>query len=196
MEERQTLQSPDKVSTWPHLVTREAAVGLLVCASVAFFSLAYPLGLLPPADPAAGTFTAKAPWFFVGLQEMLYHLPPWLAAGVLTPLAVLFLIGFPYFGRSGANSESNAAAVRSTAALSFAVLAALLVFTAPIPFYSQAALSIVFAIVLMFPALCFGHLNHLSLVEILLAYLLVSYVMWTIIGQFLRTADWNWVWQA
>lgn len=90
-------ESNKKVYTWPDLVYSE-----LVCA---VFFLAFLIGwavLLkaPLEDPANAGITpavAKAPWYFLGLQEMLVYYDPWIAGVVLPGMIVMGLIAQPYF---------------------------------------------------------------------------------------------------
>lgn len=82
----------DKVNTWPHLMLMEfgallAITGLLVIMSVVIHS-----PLLEPANFNATPNPSKAPWYFLGLQELLSYFDPQIA-GVMVPLFI-GLIGF------------------------------------------------------------------------------------------------------
>lgn len=77
----------DKVNTWPHLMLLEfgalmAITGLLVIMSVVIHS-----PLLDPANPNATPNPSKAPWYFLGLQELLSYFDPQIA-GVMVPLFI------------------------------------------------------------------------------------------------------------
>ena len=92
LEERGEL-----VPTAPHLLLREIIlieVGLVV---LALASLAFDAPLEEIADPQHTPNPAKAPWYFLGLQELLHYFPP-VVAGVLLPLLVVIaLVVIPYF---------------------------------------------------------------------------------------------------
>jgi hypothetical protein len=91
----------DKVNTWPHLMLMEfgallAITGLLVIMSVVIHS-----PLLDPANFNATPNPSKAPWYFLGLQELLSYFDPQIA-GVTVP-TIVGLIGFmmvPYVDKN------------------------------------------------------------------------------------------------
>jgi hypothetical protein len=91
----------DKVNTWPHLMLMEfgallAITGLLVIMSVVIHS-----PLLEPANFNATPNPSKAPWYFLGLQELLSYFDPQIA-GVTVP-TIVGLIGFmivPYVDKN------------------------------------------------------------------------------------------------
>jgi quinol-cytochrome oxidoreductase complex cytochrome b subunit len=90
-------QSPaERVSTVPNLVVREAAVGLGLAAGVLILAIAWNAPLLEQANPGMSPNPAKAPWYFMGFQELLLHLHPlfavfaWPLMGAATLLFVPF----------------------------------------------------------------------------------------------------------
>ncbi len=90
----------DTVFTWPHLVVRHVVVALGVAALVLAFGVAFEAPLRGLANPDVTPEPAKAPWYFVGLQELLSRFDP-LVAGILLPAgALLSLIALPYIDRS------------------------------------------------------------------------------------------------
>lgn len=186
---------PKTVPAWPHLVVREMAVAFFVTAGILGFSIAFPLDLLPPADPSAAEFAAKAPWFFVGMQEMLYHLPPAYAASVIPAIVILFLYALPYLSwRHITFTELNAKPQKWVLPIIFLCLSASFYFLAVIPFVTQAVLTLLFAclalILISKPA---WRISRISVWEFSFCYMICSYAMWTIVGLFLRTSDWSWV---
>jgi quinol-cytochrome oxidoreductase complex cytochrome b subunit len=76
------------VDTVPHLVVREAAVALALLAAIFVLALFLDAPLRERANPAYSPNPAKAPWYFMGIQEMLMHFHPLLGA-ILLPLAFL-----------------------------------------------------------------------------------------------------------
>lgn len=86
----------EMVYSWPYLVSIEAIAAVMIIFSLSLMST---LVNAPLRELADGTHTlnpAKAPWYFLGLQELLLHMHPALA-GVIVPGAVLFLLGMiPY----------------------------------------------------------------------------------------------------
>ncbi len=90
----------DKVLTWPHLVFLEL-VALVGCSAfLVVWSLLIRAPLEPPADPETVLNPAKAPWYFVGLQELLVYFDAWLAGVALPVLIVLGLAALPYLDRN------------------------------------------------------------------------------------------------
>ncbi|MCH7725289.1 MAG: hypothetical protein IH991_02230 [Planctomycetes bacterium] len=86
----------DVVPTWPHLVFREFLIALGVIVAVWVVSIAFDAPLEAEANPALTPNPAKAPWYFVGLQELLVYFDPWIA-GVMIPLTIVFgLLAIPY----------------------------------------------------------------------------------------------------
>ena len=85
-----------KVYTWPDLVFSEFICLLLVTAALLIWALVLKAPLEPPASPTKTTNPAKAPWYFLALQEMLVYFDPWLAGVVLPGLIVVGLMAIPY----------------------------------------------------------------------------------------------------
>ena len=91
-------ERPEFVTTIPHLVNVEYAAGLVTLLVVAIWAMTTPAPLGPIANPLSSPNPAKAAWYFVGLQELLLHMHPLSALGLVGILcAALFLI--PYFDR-------------------------------------------------------------------------------------------------
>jgi hypothetical protein len=92
------------LTTWPHLLRLELLAGLLTLLVVTWWAILLEVPLGPPADPAVTPALAKAPWFFIGVQEMLQYFDAWLAGAVLPLLMVFGLCALPYLD---ANPEGN-----------------------------------------------------------------------------------------
>lgn len=90
-------QDEPVVMTFPHLLVREAIAFLALSVVLALLSLVADAPLEELANPEKTPNPAKAPWYFLGLQELLHYYPP-LVSGVLLPgLVVLALAVIPYF---------------------------------------------------------------------------------------------------
>jgi quinol-cytochrome oxidoreductase complex cytochrome b subunit len=115
------------VPTLPNLLTREGAVALATLAVVALLAAVLEAPLLAQANPGMSPNPAKAPWYFMGLQELLIHIHPAFAVFVVPLLAAALLLMLPYlrYGEtpSGAYFHSRTGA---RAALAAAVAALVL----------------------------------------------------------------------
>jgi len=87
----------DQIQTYPEVLFRAiVAIEVLTIALVGV-ALLFNAPLEGLADPSHTPNPAKAPWYFLGLQEMLHYFPP-VVAGVLVPtLVVIALVVIPYF---------------------------------------------------------------------------------------------------
>ena len=81
---------------WPHLVLREFLWGLAVIIVIWVLAIAVNAPLEEKANPTATPNPAKAPWYFVGLQELLAYFDPWIAGVAIPGIAVLGLAAIPY----------------------------------------------------------------------------------------------------
>jgi quinol-cytochrome oxidoreductase complex cytochrome b subunit len=86
----------DTVLAFPLLALLEGLLTLGTSLAVVAVSLLRDAPLEQLANPAVTTNPAKAPWYFVGLQEMLEHMHPTLAGIVVPGLLVAFLVVLPY----------------------------------------------------------------------------------------------------
>lgn len=84
------------VMTFPHLIVREVILFQIVVILLAVAAIAFDAPLQGIANPLETPNPAKAPWYFLGLQELLHYFPP-VVAGVLMPgLVVIALVVIPY----------------------------------------------------------------------------------------------------
>jgi len=91
----------DKVNTWPHLMLPEFVSLMAMTAFLIFLSAILQAPLLEEANPNVTPNPAKAPWYFLGLQELLSYWDPQIA-GVMIPLVlgVVLWMAFPYIDRN------------------------------------------------------------------------------------------------
>ncbi len=85
-----------KVFTWPDLVYTEFICIILFTALLIIWSIAIAAPLEEPAATARTPNPSKAPWYFLGLQELLVYFDPWLAGVVLPSFIVVGLCAIPY----------------------------------------------------------------------------------------------------
>jgi hypothetical protein len=98
-EGRPTIEGEDsaqKVFSWPDLVYVELICLVVVMAVMIVWSIVLKAPLEEPANPTDSPNPAKAPWYFLGLQEMLVYYDPWHAGVVLPSLIIVGLMAIPY----------------------------------------------------------------------------------------------------
>ena len=86
----------EKADVWPHLVSREFLAMLVTLAILVAWSLVVDAPLEELANPNNTPNPAKAPWYFLGLQEMLVYFDPWIAGVVLPGMIIVGLAMIPY----------------------------------------------------------------------------------------------------
>lgn len=90
----------DKVHVWPHLLIGEFVAALFITAFLLVFSILVNAPLLEFADPNTTPNPSKAPWYFLGLQELLTMFHPMIAGVTIPGLALGVLILAPYTDRN------------------------------------------------------------------------------------------------
>jgi menaquinol-cytochrome c reductase cytochrome b/c subunit len=93
----------DTVFAFPVVLLLEIILLLGVTLIIFLFSLIKQAPLETIANPLVTTDPAKAPWYFMGLQELLEHMHPLLAGVIVPGILVLFLVAIPYIDHSRAN---------------------------------------------------------------------------------------------
>lgn len=95
-----TPENREKVWSWPNLVYTELFA--IICGTIFLITWAiiFKSPLEEPANPTWAPNPAKAPWYFLGLQEMLVYFDPWIAGVVLPVLVVIGLIAIPYLDKN------------------------------------------------------------------------------------------------
>lgn len=85
-----------EVQVWPYLLRMEFLVAIIVTFILMVWSITLDAPLEEPANPSLTMNPAKAPWYFLGLQEMLVYFDPWMAGVVLPTLILVGLMVIPY----------------------------------------------------------------------------------------------------
>ncbi len=90
------INLPNRIHTWPYLVRLEFLAALIVMIVMTIWSITIDAPLEEPANPNKTPNPSKAPWYFLGLQEMLVYFDPWMAGVVLPSLIIVGLMVIPY----------------------------------------------------------------------------------------------------
>lgn len=96
LRQRDIYPREEKVDTWPNLVVKELIALLIFTIVLVVWSLVQDAPLEELANPGLTPKEAKAPWYFVGLQELLVYFDPWIAGVVFPTIILVGLALIPY----------------------------------------------------------------------------------------------------
>jgi hypothetical protein len=85
-----------ELHVWPYLVRTEFLAAVIVTVILFVWSITLNAPLEEPANPNLTMNPSKAPWYFLGLQEMLVYFDPWIAGVVMPSIIMIGLMVFPY----------------------------------------------------------------------------------------------------
>lgn len=100
-------EAQDKVHTWPHLLVVELAAALAMTAMLLIFSAIVRAPLLGLADVNQTPNPSKAPWYFLGLQELLTMFHPMVAGVTIPGMGMFLLIVAPYVDSNPSNKPND-----------------------------------------------------------------------------------------
>jgi menaquinol-cytochrome c reductase cytochrome b/c subunit len=100
-------EAQDKVHTWPHLLVVEFAAILAMTAIVLIFSAVVRAPLLGLADVNQTPNPSKAPWYFLGLQELLTMFHPMIAGVTIPGMGLFLLIIAPYVDKNPSHKPED-----------------------------------------------------------------------------------------
>jgi hypothetical protein len=109
----------EKVLVWPDLVYTELICMVAVSALLLLWAIVLPAPLEEPASSVKTPNPSKAPWYFLGLQEMLVYFDPWYAGVVLPSLVIFGLMAMPYLDFNKRGNGYYSIAERKFAYLTF-----------------------------------------------------------------------------
>lgn len=193
--------SEDHVQSFPEVLFRAALAIELLAISLVGFSLLFNAPLEGIADPTHTPNPAKAPWYFLGLQELLHYFPP-VVAGVLVPtLLIIALIVIPYFN---INIEANGLFLKDrTKRIRWFYLAALGMLTFLLVFhvYVAVAPTVLVALAMMVagnstsdsPSRMRRYLAQKPLAYWIMTWFLLELIVLTAVGTWFRGPGWSWV---
>ena len=81
---------------WPHLVRIEMLWTIAAMVVLTVWSILVDAPLESPANPTKTPDPSKAPWYFLGLQELLVYFDPWIAGVMIPVFIILGLCAIPY----------------------------------------------------------------------------------------------------
>ncbi len=110
---------PREVHVWPYLMRIEFLAAVIVTFVLMVWSITLNAPLEEPANPNLTMNPAKAPWYFLGLQEMLVYFDPWIAGVLMPTLIIVGLMAIPYVDANPLGNGSYTFKQRRIAILSF-----------------------------------------------------------------------------
>jgi menaquinol-cytochrome c reductase cytochrome b/c subunit len=189
-----------QLMTYPHLLVREAIVFEVLVIVMVVVALFWDAPLEQLANPLLTPNPAKAPWYFLGLQELLHFFPPFVA-GILIPTLVLIgLIVIPYFN---VNVEGKPLWEKSVAKRFMTVVGvtiALLILLAVVDAWTIIAPTVFVAALLVasyYSKATAGWMNALRRKPLswwVMTWFIATALCLTVVGTFFRGPGWSWVW--
>ena len=190
----------DLVMTYPEVFFRAAVAVMSLGIVLTWIALLFNAPLEGLADPMHTPNPAKAPWYFLGLQELLHYFPP-VVAGVLIPgMVVTALIVIPYFN---INIQAEGLWMRDRKKrlrIFGVVVVVLVVFLALFDVWVALAPTVVIAALMLLAAYYAAHpetkrrLPAKPLSFWIMTWFLTEAIVLTGVGTFFRGPGWSWVW--
>jgi quinol-cytochrome oxidoreductase complex cytochrome b subunit len=196
------VETEEQVQTFPEVLFRATVAVMTLAVVLVWTALLFNAPLEGLADPSHTPNPAKAPWYFLGLQEMLHYFPP-VVAGVLVPgLVVMALIVIPYFK---VNIEAEGLFLndrRKRLLIFYGVAAALSIFLLLFKVYAALIPTLIVAGIMLMaaqspsdsPSPLRRYLAGRPLSYWVMTWFLFELAVLTAIGTFFRGPGWSWVW--
>jgi hypothetical protein len=195
-------ETEEQLQTFPEVLFRAAVAVMTLTVGLVWTALIFNAPLEGLADPSHTPNPAKAPWYFLGLQEMLHYFPP-VVAGVLAPgLVVMALIVIPYFR---VNIEADGLFLKDRKKrlrIFYLVAGTLSLFLLFFKVYAALVPTLIMAMLMLIAAQSTPHspsplrryLAGRPLSYWVMTWFLFELVVLTAIGTFFRGPGWAWVW--
>ena len=186
--------------SFPHLLVREAFVFEVLIIALVLVALIWDAPLEQLANPLVTPNPAKAPWYFLGLQELLHSFPPIVAGFLIPALVVIALIAIPYFKVNVEGKPVWGEQASRRFGIAVSVVLALLIVMA-----IEDAWTIVLPTVLVAGLLVASYLSKATTGPMgalrakplswwIMTWFIATAVCLTVVGTFFRGPGWSWVW--
>ena len=187
--------------SYPQLILREAIAFELLALVLVLLSLLWDAPLEQLANPLLTPNPAKAPWYFLGLQELLHYFPP-LVAGVLIPgLVIVGLVVIPYFNVNIEGEPLWAKQPQRRLRIFVGGVVVLFVFfglyhawTVILPTAAITALALAAYFLPSGPRNFTDFLRSRPLSWWVMTWFISVAIILTVVGTFFRGPGWSWVW--
>lgn len=192
---------PGQVMTYPHLLLRESIAFQVLVIALVLVALLWDAPLEQLANPLVTPNPAKAPWYFLGLQELLHYFPPFVAGILIPTLVVVALVVIPYFNINVEGEPIWAANSARHFRIFLVVLAALAVFLALFRAWTVLVPTIVIGGLIVYSYFVApgkrrlpDYLRNRALSWWVMTWFIAVAVVLTVVGTFFRGPGWSWVW--
>ncbi len=196
----------EQVQTYPELLFRVAVAIEILFIALVVTALLFNAPLEGLADPSHTPNPAKAPWYFLGLQELLHYFPP-VVAGVLAPgLVVMALIVIPYFNinieAEGLFLKDRKRRLTIFAVVAVALTAFLVIFDVYVAIPGTLIIAALMALAgYSSPQSTSAFRRYLAAKPLsfwIMTWFLIELAVLTAVGTFFRGPGWSWVmpWQS
>jgi hypothetical protein len=189
-----------KLMTYPHLLVREAVVFEVLLIVMVLISLFWDAPLEQLANPLLTPNPAKAPWYFLGLQELLHFFPPFVAGILIPTLVVIALIVIPYFHVNVEGKPLWGEQASKRFSIVIGVVIALLILLAVVDAWTIIVPTVLVAGLLVAAfrskatAGWMGTLRTKPLSWWVMTWFIATSICLTVVGTFFRGPGWSWVW--
>src|ERR1700687_3691372 len=190
-----------KLMTYPHLLVREAIVFEVLIIAMVIVALFWDAPLEQLANPLLTPNPAKAPWYFLGLQELLHFFPPFVAGILIPTLVVIALVVIPYFN---VNIEGETIWARRPSQNLWIVVITVLILLAFLAVFHAWTIFAPTALVAALLPFSYtvrqgreGWLNALATKPLswwVMTWFIAVAMCLTVVGTFFRGPGWSWVW--
>ena len=190
-----------QVMSYPHVLLREMIAFQALTIVLVLIALLWDAPLEQLANPLLTPNPAKAPWYFLGLQELLHYFPP-VVGGVLIPtLVVVALIVIPYFNVNiegepfwGEGPSQRFPKVPAVLGALLVVLVVYQAWTVLIPTAVLGGVLLCARFLLPEEGRLASFLHSRPLPWWVMTWFIVVALTLTIVGTFFRGPSWSWVW--
>ncbi len=190
-----------QLMTYPHLLIREAIAFQVLVIAIVLVALFWDAPLEELANPLLTPNPAKAPWYFLGLQELLHFFPPFVAGILIPTLVIIALVVIPYFHVNIEGRPLWSGSPRKRLRVVLAVTIVLLVLLAIFDAWTILVPTIMVAVPLFFS---YGAksdqknwMNTLRTKPLswwVMTWFIAVAICLTMVGTFFRGPGWSWVW--
>ncbi len=189
-----------QLMTYPHLLVREAIVFEVLIVAMVVVALFWDAPLEQLANPLLTPNPAKAPWYFLGLQELLHFFPPFVAGILIPTLILLALVVIPYFSVNVETKPMWAEQPSKKFTTALIVITGLLALLAYVDAWTIIVPTAIVAALLVLSYFSksttgwVGALRAKPLSWWIMTWFLSTAITLTVVGTFFRGPGWSWVW--